>query len=165
MNIIRVSSELYYKIWAKKVTFCEIKNGTFFSQNVPFCAKKCPLSKIYQKAPYNTQFENVPKKLTVFKMRLIIPIKRALFRKWDPKKKVPFLKTEKIQITPYNPKIWKNWGPFLRYHFGKKGTIFGYFVVCTPGKTRPHFEKKRSLFWGKKGTDSHVRKSWRDYLN
>ena len=74
----------------KKWPFAKLKMGPFFSQNVPFCAKKCPLSKIYQKGPYNTQFENVPKKLHFFKMRLIIPIKRALFRKWDPKIKVPF---------------------------------------------------------------------------
>ena len=136
--------------------------GPFFPKTSLFTQKSDLSQKFTKKRLIIPNLKMSPKNCLFFKMPLIIPIKRALFRKWDPKKKVPFLKTEKNQITPYNPKNWKNWGPFLRYHFGKKGTIFGYFVVCTPGKTRPHFEKKRSLFWGKKGTESHVRKSWRD---
>ena len=104
-------------------------------------------------------------KITFFQNAPYHPNQEGTFSKMRSQNKGPILKTEIIQITPYNPKIWKKWGSFLRYHFGKKGTIFRYFVVSTLVKTRPHFEKNLFLFWGKKGTDSHVRKSWRDYLN
>ena len=69
--------------------------GPFFSQNVPFCAKKYPLSKIYQKPPYNTKFENVPQKLPFFLNVPYNPNQEGTFSKMRPQKKGPIFKNWK----------------------------------------------------------------------
>ena len=137
------------------------KKGTFFKTQkwYLFIPKRYLFEQkryFFQKAPYYNQFENVPKKVRFFKMRLItVP-----FSKFQKKytflfhngtflsKKGTFFKKRLI--------IRKNEGPF----FGKKGIILvkkvsfdleiGFFVAFTLVKTRPHFEKYRGIILKKK---------------
>ena len=79
--------------WGKKGTSFKIHKRYLFIQKRTFFEQKRGVS---QKAPNNTQFENVPQRGVFFIMRIIITTENS-----ETYKKGPILK---IQNTPYKPR-------------------------------------------------------------
>ena len=128
-----IPSGILYVFWAKKGTFFKnfkIQKRDLFSPKRPFLSKKGTFSK-FKKGTF--LFQNVPFLRGAFKWGIykalfeIFFLERALFCKMKPQKKVPFWGTILVKKVPF-------WDFFL------------FFMACTHGKTRPHFEKWGTFF-------------------